>query len=156
MTNASWETLSNQAIAVCGVVYFLALLSHLVEGRRRAGCRSRWARSRWPPLRVDERRRHQPGDGGARRAEVDEDAERRTNLFGRLGLLLTVIAVAVHFVGLLGRGMAADPNRVPWGNMYEFTISGSFCVALLYLVLYRKLSLGLDGPDRHRPACWCC
>ena len=26
--------------------------------------------------------------------------------------------------------MSADPNRVPWGNMYEFTISGTFVVAL--------------------------
>ena len=31
--------------------------------------------------------------------------------------------------------MSADPNRVPWGNMYEFTLSGTFVVALLYLVL---------------------
>ena len=28
-----------------------------------------------------------------------------------------------------GRGMAADPNRVPWGNMYEFTLAGTFVVA---------------------------
>ena len=31
VTDAAWETLSNQAVAVCGIVYFLALLSHLVE-----------------------------------------------------------------------------------------------------------------------------
>ena len=31
MTDASWETLSNQAIAAAGVVFFLALLAHLVE-----------------------------------------------------------------------------------------------------------------------------
>ena len=49
-------------------------------------------------------------------------------MFGRLGLLLTVIACGAHFVGLVGRGMAADPNRVPWGNMYEFTITGAFVV----------------------------
>ena len=147
MTNASWETLSNQAIAVCGVVYFLALLSHLVE----------WSALRKLPLSVGSvpvvatRSSSAGATGGTGTAvldepEVDEDAERRTNLFGRLGLLLTVIAVAVHFVGLLGRGMAADPNRVPWGNMYEFTISGSFCVALLYLVLYRKFSLAWMAP----------
>ncbi len=42
--------------------------------------------------------------------------------------------------------MSADPNRVPWGNMYEFTISGTFVVALIYLVLYRKFSLAWMGP----------
>jgi cytochrome c-type biogenesis protein CcsB len=65
---------------------------------------------------------------------------------GRLGFLLTVVAVAIHLVALVGRGMAADPNRVPWGNMYEFTISGSFFVALLYVALYRKFRLGWMAP----------
>ena len=65
---------------------------------------------------------------------------------GRFGFLLTVIALVVHFVALLGRGMAADPNRVPWGNMYEFTVSGAFVVALLYVGLYKKFGLGWMGP----------
>jgi cytochrome c-type biogenesis protein CcsB len=34
--------------------------------------------------------------------------------------------------------MAADPNRVPWGNMYEFTISGTFFVAAFYILLVRR------------------
>ncbi len=40
MTDAAWETLSNQAVAACGLLYFLALLSHLVE----------WASLRKVPL----------------------------------------------------------------------------------------------------------
>ena len=31
--------------------------------------------------------------------------------------------------------MAADPNRVPWGNMYEFTLTGTFVVVVGYLAL---------------------
>jgi len=31
MSDLAWETLSNQAISAAGVVYFLALLAHLVE-----------------------------------------------------------------------------------------------------------------------------
>ena len=42
--------------------------------------------------------------------------------------------------------MAADPNRVPWGNMYEFTLAGTFVVAALYLALYRKLRLAWMAP----------
>ncbi len=65
---------------------------------------------------------------------------------GRLGLLLATMACAVQFVALVGRGMAADPNRVPWGNMYEFTLAGTFVVAFLFLVLRRRLSLDWMGP----------
>ncbi|PVG82508.1 c-type cytochrome biogenesis protein CcsB [Nocardioides gansuensis] len=117
MTDASWETLSNQAVAAAGVVYFLALLSHLVE----------WA--------------------GLRRLPADEQVTTgRTAMAGRLGLLLTGIAAMVHVVALVGRGMAADPNRVPWGNMYEFTLSGSFFVTVIYLACYRRFRLAWMGP----------
>ena len=117
MTDASWEALSNQAVAACAFVYFLALLAHLVQ----------WA--------------------GLRKLPADEDVtEGRTAMAGRLGVLLTVIAVGVQAVALLGRGMAADPNRVPWGNMYEFTLAGTFFVALLYLVFLRRFGLEWMGP----------
>ena len=42
--------------------------------------------------------------------------------------------------------MSADPNRVPWGNMYEFTLAGTFVVALFYLVLQRRYALAWLGP----------
>ena len=37
--------------------------------------------------------------------------------------------------------MAADPNRVPWGNMYEFTLTGTFVVVALYLLLCGVLAV---------------
>jgi cytochrome c-type biogenesis protein CcsB len=117
VTDASWETLSNQAVAAAGVVYFLALLAHLVQ---------------WASLR---------------KLPADEVVTvGRTAMAGRLGILLTAIAALVHGLALLARGMAADPNRVPWGNMYEFTLSGTFVVALLYLVLLRRFQLEWMGP----------
>ncbi|MFC4783113.1 c-type cytochrome biogenesis protein CcsB [Nocardioides sp. MAHUQ-72] len=144
MTDAAWETLSNQAVAACGVVYFLALLAHLVE----------WSSLRHVPAEATSTATSTTAaEGGAvavatggPEPDADGAAARRTALFGRLGLMLTGIAVAVHFVALLGRGMAADPNRVPWGNMYEFTLSGTFVVALLYLVLNRKFALAWMAP----------
>jgi cytochrome c-type biogenesis protein CcsB len=117
VTNASWEALSNQAVAASGVVYFLALLAHLVQ----------WA--------------------GLRKLPADEQVTAgRIAMAGRLGVLLTVIAVGVHFVALLGRGMAAEPNRVPWGNMYEFTLAGTFFVGVLYLLFLRRFALEWMGP----------
>ena len=137
MSDASWETLSEQAIAVAGVVYFLALLAHLVE----------WSSLRKVPVGRKAAVLVGAGEGGAG-ADAGDDAVRaaadaragraRAAFAGRLGLLLTMIAVAVHFLMLVARGMAADPNRVPWGNMYEFTVSGTFFVALGYLVLVRR------------------
>ena len=57
------------------------------------------------------------------------DARTGSTMFGRLGLLLTVHRRAPPTSSrLVGRGMAADPNRVPWGNMYEFTLTGTFVV----------------------------
>ena len=137
MTNAAWETLSNQAVAMAGLVYFIALLVHLAE----------WASLRQPATE----RELVAASGAAPETEVAESAStrtpgERTAFLGRLGFLLTAIACAVHFVALVGRGMAADPNRVPWGNMYEFTVSGTFVVALLYVVLYRRFKLAWMGP----------
>jgi ABC-type transport system involved in cytochrome c biogenesis permease subunit len=116
VTNQAWETLSNQAVAGCGVVYFLAMLAYLGQ----------WAAGRGVP--------------------AGEAVGDRTAVFGRFAYLLTVIAVVIHFVALLGRGMAADPNRVPWGNMYEFTLTASFVVTLTCVVLNRRHKYDWLGP----------
>ncbi|MCL2541962.1 MAG: c-type cytochrome biogenesis protein CcsB [Nocardioidaceae bacterium] len=150
MTNADWGTLSDHAIGAAGIIYFLALLSHLIE----------WSMLRQPKgAAVTERSTERVGQlvgsgGGAPVAEPpreDEPSERRTReekvaFWGRLGILLTILAAVVHFVGLFARGMAADPNRVPWGNMYEFTITGSFIVIVMYLALYKKFRLDWMSP----------
>ncbi|GAA3524581.1 c-type cytochrome biogenesis protein CcsB [Nocardioides daeguensis] len=137
MSNTAWETLSNQAVATAGIVYFLALVVYLAE---------------WASLRQPAADRELVGVGGGAEPAASAAAPAagapaaRTAFLGRLGILLTALACAAHFVALVGRGMAADPNRVPWGNMYEFTLSGTFVVALLYVVLYKKFALGWMGP----------
>ncbi len=42
--------------------------------------------------------------------------------------------------------MAADPVRVPWGNMYEFTLTATFVVVALYLATYRRFGLAWLAP----------
>lgn len=146
MSNEAWETLSNQAIGAAGIVYFLALLVHLAE----------WASLRKPEAAVAEvvavgaTGLHTTSPSGSVHP-TDQEGGRRTDgeraeFLGRVGLLLTVIAAGAHLIALVGRGMAATPNRVPWGNMYEFTISGTFVVALMYLALYRKFRLHWMAP----------
>ncbi|MBU2072912.1 MAG: c-type cytochrome biogenesis protein CcsB [Actinobacteria bacterium] len=143
MSQTAWEALSNQAVAAAGVVYFLALLSHLAE----------WALLRSVPAgtqrgQVTARETVSVGAGAppAPEPEVDARTTERVEMAGRLGLLLTCLAVAVHLVALVGRGMAAEPHRVPWGNMYEFTLSGTFVVAALYLLLRHRFGLAWMAP----------
>ncbi|GAB2871947.1 c-type cytochrome biogenesis protein CcsB [Nocardioides pacificus] len=143
MTDASWETLSNQAVAAAGVVYFLALLAHLIE----------WSALRKVPVAGTRgaKRSAVPVGAGApvvmsKEAEAPAADSQRIAMFGRLGLLLTILATAVHGVALVARGMAADPNRVPWGNMYEFTLAGTFFVSVIYLAAYKKFGLHWMAP----------
>ena len=120
MTDQAWETLSNQAIAAAGLVYFLSLLSYLVQWASLRNVRRPRARGvAGRPVGaggLDERERRERRRGRPTRRR------RRAEMTGRLGLILLGLACALHFVSLVGRGMAADPNRVPWGNMYEFTL----------------------------------
>jgi len=136
VTDAAWESLSNQAVAAAGLVYFLALLAHLVE----------WASLRRVPVSAAASAEAAGGVAVDTAPPGDESAARRAELFGRLGYLLTWLAVAIQFVGLVGRGMAADPNRVPWGNMYEFTLAGTWVVAFLYVALCHRLKLAWMAP----------
>lgn len=143
MTDVQWESLSNWAVAACGTVYFLALLVHLAE----------WASLRKVPVAAGAAAAASidlPGGvavaTGPGADEATESTVRRTAFLGRLGYLLTCLAVVIHLVALVGRGMAADPNRVPWGNMYEFTLSGTFVVAFLYVALYHRLRLAWMAP----------
>jgi cytochrome c-type biogenesis protein CcsB len=132
VTDAQWETLSNQGVAAAGVVYFLALLAYAVQ----------WAALRDVPVR----QAVNVGGGGSVDDAPVEETSHRTEMAGRLGVLLTAIGALAHFVALLGRGMAAEPNRVPWGNMYEFTLSGTFVVVALFLATTRRWRLSWLGP----------
>ena len=135
MSNTSWEQLSDQTVWVCGIVYFLALLATLVE----------WSATKnvapEEPVAV--------GVGGGAPvvpAPAAPAVDDRAAVFGRFGVLLTGLGAVVHFVALVSRGMAADPNRVPWGNMYEFTLTGTFVVVFFYLLSYRRFSLTWLSP----------
>lgn len=137
MTHEQFEVLSNQAVAACAVAYFLAFLAHMAQ----------WASAR--KVAVPEA---QPVTVGGDRTpvEVDRGAEddepEQMQLFGRLGVALTVVAAVVHLVAIVSRGLAADPVRVPWGNMYEFTLTGTWVVTMGYLLLYRRYSLQWLSP----------
>jgi cytochrome c-type biogenesis protein CcsB len=49
----------------------------------------------------------------------------------RIGIFLMILAVLLHGTGVMLRGIAA--SRVPWANMYEFSITGSLVVVMIFL-----------------------
>lgn len=137
MTDAQWEVFSYQAVIAAAVLYFLAMLAYFFElaSLRTASKEVELATVAGRP-------------GGASTGAGDEDPgpSRRTEVAGRLALVLTAFAALVHLVALVARGLAADPNRVPWGNMYEFTISGTFVVALIFLLATLRSDIEWLGP----------
>ena len=142
MTDAQWEVFSYQGVIAAAVLYFLAMLAYFFElaSLRTAGKAEPVAAG----VEVGAGRRTEAVAAGTGTEPVD--AARRSEVAGRLGLVLTTFAVAVHLVALVARGLAADPNRVPWGNMYEFTISGTFVVALIFVLSTLRLDVQWLGP----------
>jgi cytochrome c-type biogenesis protein CcsB len=154
VTPAFFGSFSNHAIAFASVVYALALLAHVAE----------WAVSRKVPVRAPSQAQHaaEPvtvGAGAASGASVvppaeeaapvvppePDDREFNIDRFGRIGVALTVVACLIHLSAIVTRGLASDPARVPWGNMYEFTMAGTFGVTVMYLLLLRHYRLRWMG-----------
>ena len=121
MSTAEFAAFSDNAIMFASIVYVLAFLAHLAE----------WVALRALPVSAETRHPALAGAGaelsGAdaagttpppdNSAEVGE-RELRVETWGRIGLALTVLGCALHALGLVSRGLASDPVRVPWGNMY--------------------------------------
>jgi len=143
MSHTDFALLSNQALAICGALYFVAVLAHVAE----------WAAGRRVPgAAVVEQYATAGGGGvpdGGTLAVVEESTQEsveRMDRFGRAGLVATIAAAGVHLVSVVSRGLAADPVRVPWGNMYEFTLTGTLVVVIGYLALYRRYQLSWLSP----------
>jgi cytochrome c-type biogenesis protein CcsB len=135
-------TVSNNAMYSATFVYVLAMMAHIVE----------WAMARQLPSDAVVTASASPvpatvPDTGSRpiippppaaRADAPptEDDLERADRFGRIGLSLTVLGALVQAVGVVSRGIAAQ--RVPWGSMYEFAITGSLAMVVAYLILVRK------------------
>ncbi|NUS49568.1 MAG: c-type cytochrome biogenesis protein CcsB [Nocardioidaceae bacterium] len=153
MTTADFAAFSNNAVMFASIVYVLAFLSFVME----------WAVARKTPATVSvtatapaaERElvaataELSGGEGVSTPAapdnSADQDHELRVEKWGRIGVALMVLACGLHFLGLVTRGLGADPVRVPWGNMYEFTLAGTFGVSVMFLLLMRRYELRWMG-----------
>ena len=63
----------------------------------------------------------------------------RTDRIGRLASAFMVLGFLLLLPGVVFRGVSA--NRVPWGNMYEFSITGALAFSAAYLFALKKYKL---------------
>ena len=62
-----------------------------------------------------------------------KDPSRRGSKFERVGMAMTILGLVLHVASVVLRGVAAD--RVPWGNMFEFSLTGTALIILIFLLV---------------------
>ena len=114
MSDRSAALLSNNFIYAAMVIYALALLAHAVEVA--------WS-VKTPAVLV-------------KKTKLDFS---KTERLGRLGSAFMLIGALLLLAGVIFRGISAD--RVPWGNMYEFSITGTLVFSIAYLYALKKYQM---------------
>ena len=131
MVHESLAEASDRLVYAAIGVYALAMLALSAE----------WAFSsrRFVSARVEERA--MVGAGGPEVSAISEApaVRDRAERFGRVGLSLATLGFLLHLAGMAARGLAVD--RVPWGNMYEFSASSALAAMGVYLALTRKYDI---------------
>jgi cytochrome c-type biogenesis protein CcsB len=64
---------------------------------------------------------------------------KRTEKIARIATAMMILGTLLLFAGVIARGLSA--GRVPWGNMYEFSITGALAFSAAYLAALRKFDL---------------
>jgi cytochrome c-type biogenesis protein CcsB len=114
MSDNSAAALSNNLIYSAILLYALAFLAHAIEVA--------WS-VKTPANSV-------------KKTKLDFS---RTERVGRLATAFMVLGFLLLLPGVIFRGISA--NRVPWGNMYEFSITGALTFSGAYLFALKKYKL---------------
>jgi cytochrome c-type biogenesis protein CcsB len=70
------------------------------------------------------------------RGAIDRSATTKSNRFANFFFIFATLAL---LLGVIARGISAE--RVPWGNMYEFSITGALTFAIAYLLMAKRYDL---------------
>lgn len=108
----SWAYASNYLVYSAMAVYAISFIAHAIE--------TAWA------VKV-------PTD---KNTTLDY---KRTEKVARIATAMMILGFFLLFAGVIARGVSA--GRVPWGNMYEFSITGALAFSGAYLVALRKFDL---------------
>ncbi len=77
------------------------------------------------------------GDESATRTNVFDRS--KTEKVARIATALMILGFLLLLAGVIVRGLSA--HRVPWGNMYEFSITGALAFTGVYLAALTKFDL---------------
>ena len=110
MNSVQLATFSNHAIYACLAIFAVAFVAHTIEVA-------------WSVRNVE----------GQIKTEFEFS---KTDRAGRIGTAMMILGFVLLFVAVLTRGLSA--HRVPWGNMYEFSITGAFTLTAAYLFALAK------------------
>ena len=144
MTSEGLAGLSNDLLYSAMAVYALAMTGFAAElafwgPRRRAATQGLEARQLATVGGA-------PGEAPSY-AEVAVDDERareeRAARLGRTAVALTVLAFGLHLASVAARGLSAE--RAPWGNMFEFSVTGSLAVTGVFLAMLTRRDLRYLG-----------
>jgi cytochrome c-type biogenesis protein CcsB len=115
-----WAYISNYSIYSAMAVFTLSFFAHAYE--------TAWAVR--APQSADST------DGNLITKTLDYT---RTEKASRIATALMILGFILLFIGVIARGISAQ--RVPWGNMYEFSITGALAFTGAYLAALRKYDL---------------
>lgn len=125
MTDIMLAQLSNNAVAAAMAAFGAALVAYAVSAAT-ARARGRFAVPTPVPTPVSVVAGRGPYDSGELIGHVSAPLPR--DRAGRAADSLVVLATLLLVLALLARGFSA--GRVPWGNMYEFTLSAAVAASV--------------------------
>ena len=131
MASDSMAQVSNNLLYCAMAVYAVAMYCYAAElafGSR--------ARREEPALVTANGPRDTSYDDSGVPVEQGDDRTGRGERLGRIAVSLTTLAFGLHLASVVARGISA--GRPPWGNMFEFSVTGSLAVTGAFLVLLAR------------------
>jgi cytochrome c-type biogenesis protein CcsB len=136
MTNETWAHLSNGLVVSSIIVLVLALVMFALDLANGTGQRRAMAE------RQQTARSERTAAGGVLIATQNDSEVTDVARWARVGVSLTTLAALLLWAAVLSRGISA--GRPPWGNMYEFTVTGVTVLLTVWLGLVARRSAWRD------------
>ena len=139
MTSESLAHLSNNLLYSAMAVYTGAMYCYAAELAFAPRVRAGRVLATVGATRVAVRRPAVSGDAPPSPADAESREQarlERSDRLGRIAVALTGLAFLLHLGAVVARGLSA--GRPPWGNMFEFSMTGALAVTGAFLVLLAR------------------
>ena len=146
MSLEQYANFSNYSVASATIVLALACLAYLAEWAftRQVTSARRRSRAQQKALVAAGAESVESTDGDGAPPTADEVTYRQ-EAAGRIGLTLTILSFALLIVGVVTRSLATGEVRVPWGNMYEFSMISITAVLGMFLLMVKLADINWLG-----------